>query len=287
MSTHLATEATLPAGNNESWKRAYDRCEILGVPVDLVDYETAFAMMHQWRSCGDRRFVALATAADIQMSRDRHVRAASRCAALSLPDGVSIDLAAKLFGYQTSGRVTGPELMLKICDWGRTYAYRHYFYGSTDVVVRGLCERLTKRYPGLDIAGHYCPPFRALTPEEDEQVVRCINACRPDVVWVGLGGTKQLCWMADHVTRVRAPMMVGVGAAFDFHSGAVKWAPAWMRRCGMEWIHRMLTEPRKILPRTRHTLMFGTRVLAQAIAWRLTGKTGMYKGNPARTNARA
>jgi len=274
MSTRMITDVAFASPGSNRQEMRFCRCEILGVPVDLVDYETAFAMMQNWRASGSRRFVALATAADIQLSRDSNVRAASRRAGLSLPDGVSNDLAARLLGHRTRGRVSGPELMLRVCDWGRAHAYRHYFYGSTAEVVERLCERLTQRYPGLGIAGSYCPPFHALTPEEDEKVIRQINACRPDIVWVGLGGTKQLRWMAGHVGRVRAPAMVGVGAAFDFHSGVVKWAPAWMRRWGMEWVHRTLTEPRKIVPRTRHTLMFGVRVFAQATAWRFSRKTG-------------
>jgi N-acetylglucosaminyldiphosphoundecaprenol N-acetyl-beta-D-mannosaminyltransferase len=249
------------------------RCEILGVPIDLVDYDTAFAMIQDWRASRSRQFVVIETAADIQLSRDAGLREASRRAGLNLPDGVGIVIAARLLGQRTRGRVTGPELMLRVCDWGRAYGFRHYFYGSTPDVVQRLEERLTQCYPGLGIAGSYCPPFRTLTPEEEERVVTHINSCQPDVVWVGLGGPKQIRWMADHLGQIAAPVMIGVGAAFNFHSGVVKRAPLWMRRLGIEWVYRTLTEPRKIVPRTRYTLMFCMRAVAQAAAWRLAGRS--------------
>jgi N-acetylglucosaminyldiphosphoundecaprenol N-acetyl-beta-D-mannosaminyltransferase len=240
--------------------------------IDLIDYEETFAVIQGWRASGSRQFIVTATAADVQLSRDRRTLAASRLAGLSLPDGVGILMAARMLGYAPRGRVTGPELMLRICDRGRAYGYRHYFYGSTADVVDRLQERLGRQYPGLEIAGAYCPPFRDLSVGEDERVVSLINSRRPDVVWVGLGGTKQIRWMADHAGRIAAPALIGVGAAFNFHSGVVRWAPSWVRRCGMEWAYRIITEPRKIVPRSRHTLLFMVRAAAQAAAWRILGE---------------
>ena len=251
------------------------RCEILGFPIDFIDYHTAFEIIQGWRASKDRQFIVIATPHDVQLSRDSELRAASIQAGLNLPDGVGVVVAARLLGYRTSGRVTGAELMLRVCDWGRKYGYRHYFYGSTEDVVRKLEERLTQQYAGLKIVGSYCPPFRALTPREDEAVVRHINSCQPDILWVGLGAPKQQLWMADHLGRIAAPVMIGVGAAFNFHSGVVKWAPLWMRRLGMEWIYRTIVEPRKIVPRARHTFLFGVRVVVQAVAWRFARLGGL------------
>jgi N-acetylglucosaminyldiphosphoundecaprenol N-acetyl-beta-D-mannosaminyltransferase len=248
------------------------RCEILGIGIDLIDYEETFAVIQGWRASGGRHFIVTATAADVQLTRDSRTLAASRRAGLSLPDGIGILMAARMLGYATRGRVTGPELMLRICDRGRAYGYRHYFYGSTADVVNRLRERLGQQYPGLKIAGASCPPFRDLSAGEDERTVSLINSHGPDIVWVGLGGTKQIRWMADHVGRIAAPALIGVGAAFNFHSGTVKWAPSWVRRCGMEWAYRIVTEPRKIVPRTRHTLLFMVRATAQAAARRVSGE---------------
>jgi N-acetylglucosaminyldiphosphoundecaprenol N-acetyl-beta-D-mannosaminyltransferase len=275
MSTRIITDVAFASAGNDGQETGLCRREILGVPIDLIDYEAAFAVIQDWCVSDNRQFVGVVSASDSQFSLDPTVRAALRRTGLNLPDGISVILAARLLGYRTRGRVIGPELMLRICDWGRVYGYRHYFYGSTVEVIAGLQERLTQRYPGLNIAGSYCPPFRPLTPEEDENVIQHINACHPDIVWVGLGSTKQLLWMAEHVDRVTSGVMIGVGAAFNFHAGTVKWAPSWVRRCGLEWAYRMFTEPRKILPRTRHTLMFNVRAFAQAVVGRCARRPGI------------
>jgi N-acetylglucosaminyldiphosphoundecaprenol N-acetyl-beta-D-mannosaminyltransferase len=265
-------EQPLPLVTDAPRETGPRRCEILGVGIDLVDYEETFAAIQLWRASGSRQFIVTATAADIQLSRDRRTLAASRRAGLSLPDGIGILMAARMLGHAPRGRVTGPELMLRVCDRGRSYGYRHYFYGSTVDVVDRLRRRLGEQYPGLEIAGAFCPPFRDLSAAEDDRIVEAINSRRPDIVWVGLGGTKQIRWMADHAGRIAAPALIGVGAAFNFHSGSVRWAPAWVRRCGMEWAYRIVTEPRKIVPRTRHTVLFMIRAAAQAAAWRILGE---------------
>ena len=264
---------------------AVQRCEILGTPVDLVDYETTFKVLQNWRASDQRQYVVLATASDIQKCHHPAMRAAALQAGLSLPDGIAITLAAKMLGHHPQGRVIGPELMLRVCDRGRIYGYRHYFYGGTTIeVIKKLKQRLIQRYPGLDIVGYHSPPFRPLNREEDQLIIQDINACRPDVVWVGLGGTKQIRWMADHVDRVNAPVMIGVGAAFDFHSGVIKRAPAWMQRGGIEWIYRLCKEPVKITPRIRLILIFLARVATHALTTRITRCPDVLFSNQRATN---
>ncbi|MDH7598095.1 MAG: WecB/TagA/CpsF family glycosyltransferase [Sedimentisphaerales bacterium] len=246
------------------------RCQILGIPIDLIDHKEVLQHINRWRAQGLRQFIVLATAADIHLSQEDGLRMALHSSGLNLPDGIAIVMAARILGFMPKGRVAGPDLMWKLCDWGRDYGYRHFFYGSTPDIVSRLIANLTRRFPGIEIAGYLCPPFRQPTPQEDVEMIRQINACRSDIVWVGLGGIRQIRWMADHLDKVIAPAMIGVGAAFNFHSGLVKRAPRWMRQIGMEWSFRMITEPRKIVPRTRHTLMFCIRVTAQALktSWR-------------------
>ena len=140
--------------------------------------------------------------------------------------------------------------MLKFCDWGRKTGWRHYFYGGAEGVADKLGANMHEMYPDLEIAGTYCPLFRELTEQEDEEVVKMINACKPDVIWVGLGAPKQEKWMADHVGRIEATVMMGVGATFNFHSGNVRWAPQWVQKIGLEWVYRMLQEPRHCWRRT-------------------------------------
>jgi N-acetylglucosaminyldiphosphoundecaprenol N-acetyl-beta-D-mannosaminyltransferase len=124
--------------------------------------------------------------------------------------------------------------------------YRHFFYGAAPGVAERLAENLVRRFPGLQIAGVYSPPFRPLTEAEDASIIRMINSSGADIVWVGLSTPKQEKWMRDHVGRVEAPVLLGIGAAFDFHAGTVRRAPVWMQRIGMEWFHRLVSEPRRL-----------------------------------------
>jgi len=188
---------------------------------------------------------------------------ATRQAGMVLPDGAGIIMAANILGYTHSGRATGPALMLKLCDWGRQKGYRHFFYGGTEGIADKLAQRLTEMYPGLEVAGTCCPPFRQLCEAEDQEIVDTINDARPDIIWVGLGAPKQEKWMADHVGRLKATAMVGVGAAFDFHSGNVKWAPAIIRRLGLEWAWRLAENPKRMWRRNLDSPLFLTKVFIQ------------------------
>lgn len=147
----------------------------------------------------------------------------------------------------------------------REKGYRHFFYGGAPGVAETLVEKLSREYPGLQIAGSYSPPYRPLSEQEDAKVVAMINAARPDIVWVGLGATKQEKWMAEHVRRIEATAMIGVGAAFDFHSANVKWAPAWIQKSGLEWAYRLAKEPRRMWRRNLDSPIFLTKVLGQRL----------------------
>jgi N-acetylglucosaminyldiphosphoundecaprenol N-acetyl-beta-D-mannosaminyltransferase len=242
------------------------RRSILGVRFDLIDYETAFQTIQRWRRDGARRYVTVANPRDVRLCwRDPQFRRVTARSGLTVPDGVGIVFAANVFGYGHHGRVTGPALMLKACDWGRRYGYRHYFYGGGRGVPERLRQRLTGQYPGLQVVGTYSPPFRPLTPKEDAAAVERINASRPDIVWVGLGAPKQEKWMAGHLGRIDAPAMIGVGAAFDFHSGNARWAPAWIRRLGAEWAWRLLLEPRRMWRRNLDSAVFLGQVVRERV----------------------
>jgi N-acetylglucosaminyldiphosphoundecaprenol N-acetyl-beta-D-mannosaminyltransferase len=185
-------------------------------------------------------------------------------AALALPDGVGVVLAALMLGYYRQHRVTGPALMLHLCDRGRKYGLRHYFYGSTPNIAARLTQQMGRRFAGMKIAGVYSPPFSSNPREEDELIER-INKTRPDIVWVGLGCPKQEKWMLANVGRIDAPAMIGVGAAFDFHSGVMKWAPWWVRKAGMEWLFRLAMEPQRMWRRNVRGAQFVTLVVQEAM----------------------
>ena len=165
---------------------------------------------------------------------------------------------SRLSGGSPVGRVYGPDLMLAVCERSVGRGYRHFLYGGGPSVAEKLASQLQNRFPGLGIVGAYSPPFRPLTQREDQEIVERINAAQPDFVWVGLGAPKQEHWMADHLVKLNATVLIGVGAAFDFHSGVKVQAPYWMQRSGLEWFFRLLSEPRRLW---RRYLVYNTKFL--------------------------
>jgi N-acetylglucosaminyldiphosphoundecaprenol N-acetyl-beta-D-mannosaminyltransferase len=140
--------------------------------------------------------------------------------------------------------------MLAVCQQSVSSGYRHFLYGGWPPdVVEKLAVRLRERFPGIQIVGTYAPPFRPLTQDEDSKIIEMINAAKPDIVWIGLGAAKEEYWAASHMGKLAAAVLVGVGAAFDFHAGVKPQAPRWMMRLGLEWLFRMLSEPRRLGPR--------------------------------------
>ena len=240
--------------------------DILGVKFDLIDHHRTLEIIHNWRESGKQGYVTLTNPHSVLLCRrDKDMRLATTQADLTLPDGAGITLAANMLGYQHCGRVTGPMLMLRLCDWGRDYGYRHYFYGGATGVARSLADNLSRQFPGLKVAGTNCPPFRPLTSKEDAEIVAQINAARPDVLWIGLGAPKQEKWMLQHKDRIKAAATIGVGAAFDFHSGNAKWAPAWMRKLGLEWAYRLAQEPKRMWRRNLDSPVFLMRLIGQRL----------------------
>lgn len=248
-----------------------DSRTILGVDFDLVSYADAVETVAGWNEARERHYVCLTNPHSVMMCRrDPEMAAATAGSGLVLPDGVGIPLAARILGYEHHGRVTGPTLMLELCDKGRDRGLRHFFYGGAEGVPERLRDELVTTLPGLDVVGTYSPPFRELTAEEDRGEVERINATGADIVWIGLGAPKQEKWMAAHAARVEACAMIGVGAAFDFHSGNVPWAPEWVRKGGVEWAYRLLHEPGRLWRRN----LDSPRFLAAVIWSRLTATRG-------------
>ncbi|MCH7687472.1 MAG: WecB/TagA/CpsF family glycosyltransferase, partial [Planctomycetes bacterium] len=246
--------------------------DILGIPVHFVGYEEVLSTIARWHNRQEQHYICLSNPHSImQCRRDEEMRNASRNAGLVLPDGTGVVLAARLLGYRHQGRVTGPSLMLRVCDKGREPQLRHFFYGGEPRVILRLIEQLEKQFPGIEVAGGFSPPFRELTEKEDEEVVRRINEAQPDIVWVGLGAPKQEKWMASHVGKINAVAMIGVGAAFDFHSGSVHWAPPWLRKIGCEWAFRLIQDPKRLWKRNLDSFSFLALLMSQYI--RKAGET--------------
>lgn len=187
----------------------------------------------------------------------------------NLPDGMPLVWIARRLGLPMENRVYGPDLMLAVLDRGRAVGLRHYLYGSTDDVLADLRAALTDRFPGLDIAGAESPPFRPLTPEEEGAVVDRIKGSGAHIVWVGIGTPRQDVFVDAFRDRLGVPLMA-VGAAFDFHAGRKKQAPAWLQKRGLEWAFRLVTEPRRLWRR----YLIGNARFAWAVARRKPRRVG-------------
>jgi N-acetylglucosaminyldiphosphoundecaprenol N-acetyl-beta-D-mannosaminyltransferase len=178
--------------------------------------------------------------------RSADVLRSVNCADLVTPDGMPVVWLGRLLGHRNVRRVYGPDLMRKVCEISALKGFRNYFYGSTQDTLNRLKARLSEAYPGLVVSGLHAPPFRKASEEEDRSMMEEINNSNPDIVWVGLGSPKQDLWMHEHRERLNAPVMIGVGAAFDFLAGTKPQAPAWMRKSGLEWLFRLIHEPKRL-----------------------------------------
>jgi N-acetylglucosaminyldiphosphoundecaprenol N-acetyl-beta-D-mannosaminyltransferase len=223
------------------------RVDILGVKVSAINISTALGLITQWVSQGSRYYVCVTGVHGIMESRrDPRLRDIHNGSGLTTPDGMPLVWAGRFAGARHMERVCGPDLMLAVCELAVAQGFSSFFYGGRSGVADLLAERLQHRYPGLKVAGTYAPPFRELSKDEDEQVVQLINGAKPQLVWVGLGTPKQERWMASHVKRLNANILIGVGAAFDLHAGLSSRAPLWMQHSGFEWIYRLAHEPRRL-----------------------------------------
>jgi N-acetylglucosaminyldiphosphoundecaprenol N-acetyl-beta-D-mannosaminyltransferase len=175
---------------------------------------------------------------------------------LVVPDGMPLVWLGRWRGYRLKRRVYGPELMATFCEQTCRGGYRHFLYGGAPGVAEGLAQLLARQFPGLEVVGHYSPPFRPLSEAEQTEVASLINQASPDVVWVGLSTPKQERWMSEFQKKLRVPVLIGVGAAFDFHAGRTRQAPEWMRENGFEWLYRLLSEPRRLW---RRYLIYGSQ----------------------------
>jgi len=226
------------------------RVNILGVGVSAITLEMAVEIIEEWIACREPHYVCVTGFHGVMESwRDKGLRRIHNRAGLVTPDGMPLVWLSRLKGFRHVERVYGPDLMLALCERSVARGYRHFFYGGAEGVPEQLAKVLSRRFPGLVVVGTCSPPFRPLTPGEDEEIVQMINEAGPDIVWVGLSTPKQERWMAEHVGRLVAPVLIGVGAAFDFLTGRKPQAPRWMQRAGLEWLFRLLTEPRRLWKR--------------------------------------
>ncbi|MCS7067203.1 MAG: WecB/TagA/CpsF family glycosyltransferase [Meiothermus sp.] len=249
---------------------AIERTNVLGVGISAINIPMALEALEDFIQRKHRTYVCITGVHGVMESQaDPELRKIHNQAGLVTPDGMPMVWLSRLAGHKHVDRVYGPDLMLAVCQASLHKGYRHFFYGGHEGVPELLRDRLQERFPGLQVVGTYSPPFRPLTPEEDAAIVAQINEARPDIVWVGLSTPKQERWMATHLGKIEAPVMIGVGAAFDFHAGLKPQAPRWMQRSGLEWLFRMLSEPRRLARRyLQNNPKFVMAVLMQMLGLR-------------------
>jgi N-acetylglucosaminyldiphosphoundecaprenol N-acetyl-beta-D-mannosaminyltransferase len=245
---------------------------ILGSRVNMVQTPQAVDTIRQWIASGERtcrHVVVTGMHGLIEGHKDRSFRAVLNAADLFVPDGISAVWIARLCGHALAKRVTGHDLMRGSLEMARQQGLRSFFYGDTTKTLDRMVGQLRVQFPGVQVAGTFSPPFRALSAREDEDIVRMINRARPDILWVGLGLPKQERWIAEHRHRLRVPVAIGVGAGFKFMAGAVQRAPAWIGDHGFEWLWRFVHEPRAMW---RRDFIDGPRFVVNVAAELLHGR---------------
>ncbi|MCF7848800.1 MAG: WecB/TagA/CpsF family glycosyltransferase [Kiritimatiellales bacterium] len=231
---------------------------VLGVEICAFDLERAAQTLFNCVQAGKTGYVCVTSVHGvIESQRDTELKAIHNNSLMTVPDGMPTVWMGREYGFIHMGRVYGPELMLKICE-GRTHppltdepdftgnSFSHFLYGSTCETLDKLKMNLEHRFPGIKIVGTYAPPFRPLTDAEEDELQQMVTACKPDFFWVGLSTPKQERFMAGHIHKLDAKIMLGVGAAFDIHAGLKKDAPGWIKNSGLQWLHRLCQEPKRL-----------------------------------------
>lgn len=231
----------------------FDTSDILGVRVAVTDMEKTVALvedqLENWRG----QYICVANVhTTVTASEDEAYLKVQNGAVMVLPDGGPLSAYSRRHDFAEAQRVTGPDLMLRLLAISPEKGYRHFFYGSTEETLERMKQRLAEDYPGLQVCGMISPPFRELTVQEDADMVARINDAKPDFVWVGLGAPKQEIWMNAHQGRVSG-LMIGVGAGFDYCAGNIQRAPLWMQKCSLEWLYRLLQDPKRLFKRYLYT----------------------------------
>ena len=224
-------------------------CNILGVNIAAINMEWLLKYIDQNLDDIKGDYICVSNVhTTVTSYEDDSYRDIQNGGLMAIPDGGPLSSVGQKRGYKEMQRTTGPSLMGEIFKISVEKGYRHYFYGSKEETLDLLQKKLEEHYPGIQIAGMYSPPFRPMTEEEDKVAVDRINESNADFVWIGLGAPKQEKWMAAHQGRVNG-LMIGVGAGFDYYAENIKRAPMWMQKCNLEWVYRLMQDPKRLFKR--------------------------------------
>jgi N-acetylglucosaminyldiphosphoundecaprenol N-acetyl-beta-D-mannosaminyltransferase len=224
--------------------------DVLGVKLSAVNLHQTVDMADQWIAAGNCGYICVTGVHGVMEAQsDSELRNILNHAFVNTPDGMPMSWVGHLQGLSKMDRVYGPDLMSAMCRLSLERGYRHFFYGGQPGVVELLKETLQSKFPGLEVVGTYTPPFRGLTPDEEEEVFTQVRKSKPHILWVGLSTPKQERFMAHYIDRLQVPLLVGVGAAFDYHTGRICDSPEWVKRAGLQWLHRLVQDPKRLWKR--------------------------------------
>jgi N-acetylglucosaminyldiphosphoundecaprenol N-acetyl-beta-D-mannosaminyltransferase len=248
----------------------HEYANVLGVNVSAIDLKKAVEIADRWIGAGDCGYVCVTGVHGVMEAQsDAEFRHILNHACINTPDGMPMSWVGRLQGFSKMDRVFGPDFMLEMCRLSVERNYRHFLYGGQPGVAEFLKDALQKKFPGLQVVGTHTPPFRDLTAEEEAEIVAQVQESKPHLLWVGLSTPKQERFMARYVDRLQVPLLVGVGAAFDYHTGRIQDSPDWIKRAGLQWLHRLLQDPRHLWKRyLRNNPAFVWGVLLQTLKLR-------------------
>lgn len=244
------------------------RVNVLGTGISVLNLKTALDAVAEAVAQRRKGYICITGVHGVMEGQDDPgFQRILNNAFLCTPDGMPMVWMGRLRGHKEMRRVYGPDFMLAVCEWSQTSGCRHFFFGGADGVAAALRESMTKRFPGLQVVGCHTPPFKPLNAEEVAALQQQVREARPDILWVGLSTPKQEKFMAEFLPKLDVTLMVGVGAAFDFHTGRVRQAPRWIQCSGLEWLYRLCCEPKRLAKRY---LKNNPRFIWKAF-WQITG----------------
>ncbi len=255
--------------------------DVLGVKVSAVNLQVALSNAEQWIAGGQPGFICVTGVHGVMEARsDPTLRRIITEAVMNVPDGMPLTWIGRLQGHSEMDRVFGPDFMLALCKIAAQRGYRVFLYGGKPGVAQELKEKLQNEARGLQVVGIYTPPFVPLNAEQEQEVLAQIQKSKPHIVWVGLSTPKQERFMAEYIERFQVPLMVGVGAAFDFHTGRIRDCPGWIKRAGLQWLHRLIQDPKRLWRR----YLTNIPAFVWHITWQILG-TRVRVGDPGGDNS--
>lgn len=247
MGRTMGSSIAIDGGDSTADHLSHSHADVLGVKVSAVDLKLAVELAERWIASGRRAYICVTGVHGVMEAQtDTEFRGILNSAAINVPDGMPMSWVGWLQGFHKMDRVFGPDLMAALCAVSVQRGYRNFLYGGKPGVAQLLSEKLQYRFHGLQVAGTYTPPFGPITLEQERRVCEMVHESKPHIMWVGLSTPKQERFMAQYINRLQVPLLIGVGAAFDYHTGQIRDCSAWIKRAGLQWAHRLMQDPRRL-----------------------------------------